>query len=116
MNNVPYDVGRALINFNISRCVMERVSPGVERERHRNRNERQQLLRLSTATVFILPFDARVARMRARAPIITEVLRLQEVTRRRGRWRLQPISWRCLGLRPMVNSSAILSTDLGPDG
>ncbi len=87
MNNVPYDVGRALINFNISRCIMGRVSPGVERERHRNRNERRQLLRLSAATVFILPFDARVARMRAHAPIITKVLGLQEVTRRRGRRR-----------------------------
>ncbi len=80
MNNVPYNVGGALINFNISRCVMGRVSLGVERKRHRNRNERQQLLRSSAATVFILPFDARVARMWARAPIITKVLRLQEVT------------------------------------
>ncbi len=85
MYNVPYDIGRALINFNISRCVMGRVLPGVKRERHRNRNERRQLLRLSAATVFILPFDARVMRMRARAPIITKVLGLQEVTQRRGR-------------------------------
>ncbi len=65
MNNVPYDVGCELINFNISRCVMGRVSPGVERERHRNHNERRQLLRSSAATVFILTFDVCVARMRS---------------------------------------------------
>ena len=40
---------------------MRRVSPGVVRERHCNRNERRQLLRSSAATVFILPFDVRVA-------------------------------------------------------
>jgi hypothetical protein len=74
---------------------MGRVSPGVVRERHCNRNERQQLLRSSAATVFILPFDVRVARMRAHAPIITEVLRLQKVTRRRGRRPRTPSHGQC---------------------
>ena len=73
MNNVPYGVGRALIDFNINICVMGKASPGVERERHHNRDGRRQLLRSSAAAVFILPLIARVARMRARAPIIAKV-------------------------------------------
>jgi hypothetical protein len=69
--------------------------PGVVRERHCNRNERRQLLRSSASTVFILPFNVRVARMGAHAPIITEVLRLQEVTRRRGRQPRTPSHGQC---------------------
>ena len=79
MNNVPYDVGRTLIDFNINRCVMGRASPKVERKQHCNCDGRWQLLRLSAAAVFILPC---VARMQARAPIVAEVrcmLLLQEV-------------------------------------
>ena len=82
MNNVPYDIGRTLINFDINKCVMRRALPGVERKRHRNCDERRQLLRLSAAAVFILPLVARVVRMRARAPIVAKVrcmLQLQEV-------------------------------------
>ncbi len=83
MNNVPYDVGPALIDFNINRCVVGRVLPGVEHEWQRNRDGRRQLLRSSAAAVFILPLVVRVARMRARAPIIAKVrcmLQLQEVS------------------------------------
>ncbi len=64
MNNMPYDVGRALIIFNINICVMGRALPGVEREWHRNHNGQRQLLRSIAAAVFILPPVARVARMR----------------------------------------------------
>ena len=73
MNNVPYDAGRALIDFNINRCVVGRASPRVERKRQRNCDGRWQLLRSSAATVFILLLVALVARMRAHAPIIAEV-------------------------------------------
>ena len=82
MNNVPYGVGRALIDFNINICVMGKASPGVERDRHHNRDGRRQLLRSSAAAVFILPLVTGVMRMWACAPIIAEVrcmLRLQEV-------------------------------------
>ena len=105
MNNVPYGGGRALIDFNINICVMGRALPRVKRERHHNCDGQRQLLHSSAAAVFILSLVAHVVRMRARAPIIAKVLRLQEVARRRGRWRLQPVSWRRLGVRPMINAS-----------
>ena len=81
MNNVLYNVGCTLINFIINRCVMGRAQPGVERKRHHNRDGRRQLLRSIAAAVFILPLIARIARMRAHAPIVAKVrcmLQLQE--------------------------------------
>ena len=84
---------------------MGRASPGVKREQHCNRHGRQQLLRSSAAVIFISALVVRVARMRARAPIIAKVrcmLQIQEVAR------LQPVSWRRLGIFPMVNASVII--------
>ena len=82
MNNVPYELGRALIDFNINRCIMGRALPGVKRERHCNHDGRRHLLHSSAATIFILPLVAHVARMRAHTPIVAEVrcmLQEQEV-------------------------------------
>ena len=83
MNNVPYNVGCALIGFNICRCVMGKVLPGVEHKQQHNRDGRRQLLRSSAAAVFILPLVTGVVRMWACAPIIAKVrrmLQLQEVS------------------------------------
>ncbi len=64
---------RALIDFNINRCVVGRVLPGVEHKQQHNCNGWWQLLRLSAVAVFIVPLVVRVMRMRARAPIIAKV-------------------------------------------
>ncbi len=70
VNNIPYDVGRALTNFDITIHITGRAMPGVKCEWQRDCDGRRQLLRSSATTLFILPLVEHITRIGAHTPIV----------------------------------------------
>jgi hypothetical protein len=66
VNKVLYNVRHVLVDFDINRCVVGRVSPGVVQWDMMGVDGR----RLSTIAVFFFPHIARVARIRTHTPIV----------------------------------------------
>ena len=100
MSNVPYGVRCTLVDINKQMCHGEGIARGRARTALQSR---------WTAAALTLECHRRLhlTPRCTRAPIVAKVLRLQEVTQRRGRRHLQPVSWCHLGVRPMVNASVI---------